>query len=181
MKNEYIETERLLLRKFTPDDFKYLFDNHSKDEIMNQLGLATEDDFIRERDKCTGGYTTYDRTILHFKLVLKESGQIIGGGGFHNWYALHRRAELGYALTREDAKQRGYMSEAVKAMLNYGFNEMNLNRIEAFIGPENIASLKLIQKFGFTKEGHLRSHFFKNGKFEDSVVYSLLADEYNRS
>ncbi|MND70827.1 putative ribosomal N-acetyltransferase YdaF [compost metagenome] len=70
------------------------------------------------------------------------------------------------------------MTEALKPIIQYGFETMKLNRIEAFLSPDNIPSLKLVQKFGFTKEGHLREHYNKDNKLEDSAVYSLLKSEY---
>lgn len=178
MKSTILETERLWLRKYTPDDFTYLFEHSSKSEIMALLGLSTYEEFLKEKTKAEGGYKTYDRTIVHFKLALKKNNQVIGGAGFHNWYSLHRRAELGYAITQAWAKQQGYMSEAVQAILHYGFTAMNLNRVEAFISPENIASLKLIKKFEFTQEGCMRQHYRRDEVAEDSLVFSLLQPEY---
>ncbi len=179
MEFEILNTERLLLRKITPEGFSYIFDNYPDEEIKNQLGITTGEELLKEKEKNRGGYKTYDRSVLHFKLVLKETNEVIGGCGYHNWYFNHRRAELGYALTKEAHKKKGYMSEAVSTVLDYGFNFMNLNRIEACIGPENIASLSLIGKFGFTKEGHLKQHFIRDGNIEDSIIFSLLKEEYN--
>ena len=96
----------------------------------------------------------------------------------HVWYLDHNRAEIGYALTDNPEKSKGLMTEAMNSILKYGFEEMKLHRIEAFIGPENIPSLKLVAKFNFKKEGVLRQHYFKNDKMEDSAVFALLKDEY---
>ncbi|WP_284653739.1 GNAT family N-acetyltransferase [Flavobacterium terrisoli] len=174
---EILETERLLLKKITPALFADLFANYPEAEIKKLLGLSTEEEFLKEKAKSEGGYTTYDRTILAFVLVSKESGQTIGRCGYHNWYKDHSRAELGYALNNDESKRKGYMGEAVKAILDYGFKVMNLNRIEAFIGPANEASLRLVKKNGFVQEGQLRQHFVRNGEAEDSVVFSLLKDD----
>jgi ribosomal-protein-alanine N-acetyltransferase len=178
MEFEILSTERLLLRKLTPEGFKYIFENYSKDEIKAQLGLSTDEEFIKEKQKSDGGYKTYDRSIAHFKLIVKETNEVIGGGGFHNWYAAHSKAELGYVLNKEEHKRKGYMSEAVSTLLEYGFHSMQLNRIEACIGPANIASLSLIRKFGFTQEGYLRKHFTRDGEVQDSIIFSLLREEY---
>ena len=179
MEFELLNTERLLLKKITPEGFKYIFDNFSKEEIKQQLGLLTEEDFIKEKDKVTGGFQTYDRSIVHFKLILKNSNEVIGGGGFHNWYIHHLKAELGYVLNKEEHKRKGYMSEAVATMLSYGFTQMNLNRVEACISPNNIASLSLISKFRFSQEGRLRKHYIRDNQVEDSLIFSLLKEEYS--
>jgi ribosomal-protein-alanine N-acetyltransferase len=178
MEFETLATERLLLRKLTPEGIRYIFANYPEEEIKRQLGLLTDEDFIRDKKKNEGGYTTYDRTIVHFKLILKDTNEVIGGGGFHNWYAVHNRAELGYVLNKDEHKRKGYMSEAVSTMLEYGFKEMNLNRVEACIGPENEASLAVVKKFGFTQEGYLRKHYVVGGETHDSLIFSLLKEEY---
>ncbi|MBL7932361.1 MAG: GNAT family N-acetyltransferase [Bacteroidia bacterium] len=179
MKFEILHTERLLLKKFSPEAFTYVFANYSKEEIKKQLGLNSEEDFIREQKKAEGGYRTYDRSIAHFKLILKETGQVIGGAGFHNWYAMHKRAEIGYMMYKEDFRRKGYMEEAVRKILDYGFNTMELMRIEATISPTNDASLNLIRKFGFKQEGLLRNHYIHEGIIQDSVIFGLLKEEYS--
>ena len=135
MESETVLTERLHLKKFTPEAFTYLFQHFDEEQIKKELGLFTHEEFLKEKKKAEDGYKTYDRTIIHFKLILKETGEVIGGAGFHNWYPDHNKAELGYALNKDEHKQKGYMSEAVKAILDYGFSKMNLNRVEACVGP----------------------------------------------
>jgi ribosomal-protein-alanine N-acetyltransferase len=178
MEFETLDTERLTLRKLTPEIIGSIFANYPREEIKQMLGLLTEEDFAREKMKSDGGFKTYDRSIVHFKLVLKETNEVIGGGGFHNWYAVHQRAELGYMLNKDEHKRKGYMSEAVSTMLNYGFNVMNLNRIEACIGPGNEASLAIVKKYGFTQEGYLRKHYVVADEIHDSLIFSLLKEEY---
>lgn len=179
MEFEILETKRLILKKLTPQIFTSLFENYSEAEIKKQLGLATDAEFIKEKEKSQGGYTTYDRTILSFLVVTKENNEVIGRCGYHNWYPDHRKAELGYALHHDAHKRKGYMSEAVAAVLDYGFKTMNLNRIEACTGPENIASQSLIKKYRFTQEGYLRQHYLRGQDIQDSLIFSLLKEEYD--
>ncbi len=112
--------------------------------------------------------------------MLKTNNETIGRCGFHNWYKDHHKAELGYALSKDDYKQKGYMSEAVRKIIEYGFSTMNLNRIEACVGPENKASLSVIKKNNFTKEGYLRKHYIRDGEIQDSIIFSLLKEEYQK-
>jgi ribosomal-protein-alanine N-acetyltransferase len=72
------------------------------------------------------------------------------------------------------------MGEALKKVLQYGFEELNLNRIEALTSPENEISQKLILANGFMHEGELRSHFLKDDAFENSVFFALLRNEYQK-
>ncbi len=175
---ENIETERLILRKLTPAIYRQIFDTLPDAEIMNVLGLADAEALEKEKQKYRSGLSTYNRTFVNFQILDKASRQILGACGFHTWYTEHARAEIGYALNNEETKAKGIMSEAMKAVVHYGFAHMGLNRIEAFIGPGNIPSLKLVSKFGFTQEGRLRSHYFKKGIIEDSLVFGLLKEEY---
>ena len=179
MELEALETDRLLLKMITPEQFKILFQQFEQAEIMSLLGLKTEEEFAEEKMKSDRGYQTYDRTILSFFLVLKETNETIGRSGFHNWYAKHQRAEVGYVLSSEAHRRQGYMGEALAAILEHGFKVMGLNRIEACIGPDNIASLTLIKKFGFTQEGILRQHYCYDGELMDSIIFSLLREEYS--
>lgn len=178
MKFEVLETERLLLKKLTPEGFKNLFKDYSETQIIDQLGLKSHEEFLREKEKIKGGYTTYDRTVLAFLLVLKENNKTIGRCGYHNWYVDHFKADIGYALNSDEFKRKGYMSEAVRTILEYGFNTMGLNRIEACIGPSNIASLSIIRKFGFTQEGYFKQHYVRDGEIQDTLFFALLKDEY---
>jgi ribosomal-protein-alanine N-acetyltransferase len=178
MEFETLNTERLILKKLTPEVFTHLFENYSDAEIKALLGLTTDAEFLKEKEKCIGGYTTYDRSIVAFLLVLKENDKPIGRCGFHNWYKDHRKAEVGYALYHEEDKRKGYMNEALTAILHYGFDTLNLNRIEACTSPTNIASQNLIKKHGFTQEGYLRQHYVREGEIHDSLIFSLLRTEY---
>ncbi|CAM4291012.1 GNAT family N-acetyltransferase [Flavobacterium terrigena] len=177
MNFETLETERLILRKLSPEDFKYVFANYSKDEIMSFFGFKTEEEFQTGKQKSDKGYATHNRSIAFFQLIDKTSNAVIGACGFNNWYFDHRRAEIGYNMIGEGFKNQGFMSEALEKIIDYGFTEMNLHRIEALVGTENIPSLKLMKKFGFTQEGVLKQHYFINDKFEDSVIFSRLVSD----
>lgn len=175
---EILTTERLLLRKLSPETFEHVYNNYSDEQLINLLGLGTEELLVSEKNKFEKGLTTHNKSFLYFQLLDKSTKKIIGWCGFHTWYLDHFRAEIGYGLFDENLKNKGIMSEAMKVVLDYGFYQMQLNRIEAYIGTNNIPSLLLVEKFGFTKEGILRSHYLKNNVMEDSVVYSLLKTEY---
>ena len=178
LKLTILETERLWLKELTPELHKEVLFNYPDDEVMSFLGIATPEALEVERKNCLIGYTTYRISFRRFLLVEKLSGKTIGMGGFHNWYAMHNRAELGYAMIDNDAKNKGYMTEAVRAMVDYGFDKLNLQRIEAYVGSANIPSLKIVTGLGMIKEGLLRSHFYRDGVYEDSVCFGLLKSEY---
>jgi ribosomal-protein-alanine N-acetyltransferase len=177
---EIIATERLLLRILKPEHYKYIFENYAEAEIRSFFGILTDEEFFKAKMKYEGGYTTYRSTILQFQLIDKETQNLIGSSGYHNWFPEHHRAELGYQLTMDEYKNKGLMSETLKTILKYGFNTMDLNRIEAFIGPYNIPSLKLIKKYNFKQEALLRQHYMYNGIIDDSLLFALLKEEYEK-
>ncbi|MBO6515018.1 MAG: GNAT family N-acetyltransferase [Bacteroidia bacterium] len=178
MKIDEIQTTRLVLRKFDVDVLNHVHTAYSEEKLREFLGAKTEEEFEKERKRYEGGWTTFNRTFLFFHILLKETRELIGWCGYHTWYTDHDRAEMGYGLFDDKWKQKGFMSEAMEAVLDYGFDEMNLHRVEAFIGEENEASKRTVGKFNFVREGLMREHYFNNGKHEDSLVYSLLRSEY---
>ena len=179
IKQPTLETKNLLLKELNPEIQNELFTTYGDEDIISFLGLKNKDELATEKNNWQKGYTTYRTSFKSFLMVEKESGKIIGKAGYHNWYAMHRRAELGYALSDETAKRKGYTTEAVKTIIDYGFEHMDLNRIEAYAGSANTASLKILRGAGFTEEGTLRSHFCRDGKMEDSVCFSILRNEYD--
>lgn len=86
-------------------------------------------------------------------------------------------AKLGYAIAA-DHWGHGYATDAVQAMITHGFSTLGLHRITAAIGPDNAASVAVVKRLGFTREGRLRDHVFTNGAWRDSDLYSLLAHEW---
>lgn len=175
-----IETERLLLTGLSPEDMKFLFENCSKPEIKKILGHRTEEAYQKEASKQENGYAAYNRSFKLFLIKDKASDTIIGRCGLHNWNADHSRAEIGYVMEDEDYKRKGLMTEALGAVIEYGFNTLSLNRIEALVGSGNVPSLRLMEKYHFVKEGVLKQHYYIDGQYEDSVLFSRLYEDYNR-
>lgn len=175
---ETIETSRLILKGFSPEAMNHVFTQYPKPEIMKTLGHLSEEDYLKEEHKHRNGYSSYNRSFILFLLIDKTSGQTIGRCGIHNWNVDHRRAEIGYHMQDENFKRKGLMTEAVGAIIKYGFDRMNLQRLEALVSTENIPSLRLMEKYNFVKEGLLRQHYYINNKYEDSLFFSKLYSEY---
>lgn len=174
-----IETERLLLKELSPEILTQLFRSYSDEDAITFLGLSTMEQLEAEKEKYRNGLSWYRATCRYFMITEKDTGKRIGTVGYHTWYTQHSRAEIGYDI-HESLRGRGYMTEALGATIAHGFSDMGLNRIEAGVGTKNEPSLRLMEHFGFTREGVLRSHYCKNGVIEDSVFFSLLRNEYNK-
>ena len=174
---ETLPTERMYLRKVTAEVYRYVFENYDEAALQAFFGNITAAELARERSKNLQGLEMFGKSFLGFQLLARDTGKVLGSCGFHTWYVEHQRAEIGYALLEEGSKGKGLMTEALRVILPYGFEQMGLHRIEAFLSLENTPSLRLVQKFGFQQEGILREHYYKNGRIEDSAVFGLLRHE----
>lgn len=177
-----LETPRLWLKELNPEIYAWIFANGTDEELMQYLGM-TPSQLESEKFKVKNGMTTYRMTFKMFALVEKETGITVGRCALHNWFKEHRRSEVGYNMTQDSFKGKGFMKEALREIVRFGFEELDLNRIEALIGPTNTPSLRLVQGLGFIQEGILRQHWTVNGISDDSVMYGLLKSEWeaNRS
>lgn len=172
-----INTPRLLLKGITPAIINELFKNKSKEELMTFFNMD-EAGYARLKEMNNAGMESFRVALFYFLLIDKTSGKVIGECGFHSWNKAHHRAELYYHLKNDSDKRKGLMTEAVKEVLNYAYNELELHRVQALVAKDNIASIKLLERFKFKKEGTLREDYLVDGKMEDSECYSLLKHEW---
>jgi RimJ/RimL family protein N-acetyltransferase len=116
------------------------------------------------------------RATYEFAIVELGTGLIVGGAGMRIRDRENRRAELGYVL-RRDRRRMGYMTDAVRLLLAFGFG-MGLHRIEAVCRPENRGSARVLEKAGLEFEGRMRHVKLVRGELWGSLVYAALADEW---
>lgn len=114
-----------------------------------------------------------ENIAINWVICFKQSKKLIGYICFHNIDILNKRAEIGYALFFKYYR-KGLMREAIKEIINYGFNTMNLHSIMANINTINIASQQLLVLNGFEKEAHFKEDFYFNSQFIDTFIYSLI-------
>lgn len=173
-----LETSRLLLRPLSADDVDFVFE-HFADPDVNRYLLDEESLTTHAQAQAivdfylAPGTKSYNRWII----VRKLDQLPIGTCGFHRWHAAHHRSELGYDLAKSSWKQ-GVMTEALSVVLQYGFEHMQLNRIEAFVYPDNDASIRLLERLGFCKEGLLRQCFRQGSVYYDHWLMALLKSDW---
>nr|WP_110930357.1 GNAT family protein [Paenibacillus bouchesdurhonensis] len=174
-----IESERLLLRKMERSDAERMFQYWSDPEVVKYMNIppfASVEDTL-EMIQLLNELSESEDT-LRWGIELKEEGQLIGSCGFNVWELSGAyRGEIGYDLGKE-YWGCGYMSEALRMVLSYGYQTIGLNRIEALVHPNNAASQRLLQAFDFTKEGLLRQYQKTEDGFIDLLMFSLLRQEY---
>jgi [ribosomal protein S5]-alanine N-acetyltransferase len=173
------ETERLLLRPFMPSDaaaVQLLAGNYEVAKTTLSLPHPYPDgaaelwiDFRRDAAKQGHGYT--------FAIINKENDFLLGSISL-NITSEHRRAELGYWLG-PPYWGNGYTTEAAARVLQFGFSELNLNKIYAAAMVKNPASARIMIKLGMKHEGLFRQHVLKWGQPEDITYYGLLKEEYS--
>jgi ribosomal-protein-alanine N-acetyltransferase len=110
-------------------------------------------------------------------IIDKKTEEVIGMFRFHKLHFWHRKTELG-AVLRNDFQQKGAMTEIFKEVLSFGFQTLGLNRIVGDIFADNIGSKRLLEKYGFHKDGTLRQTDFDGERYHDTIVYSLLHSEF---
>jgi [ribosomal protein S5]-alanine N-acetyltransferase len=114
---------------------------------------------------------------IYFAIARKDTNQLIGSIGLTSQNNYHRRIEISYDLAKEYWRQ-GISSKAIKEVARYGFEILQMNRIEAFTATGNIASKNLLIKNGFELEGTLRQHRYHKGNYVDAYVFSLLRGDF---
>ncbi|WP_338708932.1 GNAT family protein [Paenibacillus amylolyticus] len=173
-----LETKRLLLREIKQSDSQDIFQYFSSDEVTKFYDVQSftntkqaEELIQRWKERFENGQ------VIRWGIALKSDNRIIGTCGFHGCMKQHYKAVMGYELAPEFWRQ-GYMTEVTQKIVEYGFKNLELNRIEAFVEPENAGSRKLLERIGFSEEGILKEHFYWKNRFVDNVIYAILKKEY---
>ncbi|MCC3418881.1 MULTISPECIES: GNAT family protein [unclassified Microcoleus] len=173
-----IETERLLLRKITLNDASDMFEYASNPEVSEYTMWSTHTSIEDTKYFLKSLTKMYKRKeLVDWGIVHKAEKKFIGTCGYVEWSMTHSRAEIGYALSARYWRE-GYMSEAVNAIIEFGFREMLLNRIVGRCEVNNIASARVMEKVGMQLEGILRQQLFVKGRYWDLKIYSLLREEF---
>lgn len=177
MESTQLQTQRLHLKGISPQLIHHFFNSRDDAAIIDYFGCDAAG-FEKLKQMHQEGMETHRSSLYYFLIVNNEDSRIMGECGFHNWNKTHRRAEVFYHLREESDKGKGYVTEALRAVLDFGFAQMQLNRIEALVADWNIPSVKLLQRYKFTKEGRMREHYLVNDTLEDSDCYALLKREW---
>jgi RimJ/RimL family protein N-acetyltransferase len=173
-----ISTKRLTLRFLNEADPPALYEMFSHPEVSRYLSWPTWTDRSQAEQMLLETQEAYrSRSALQLGIERRADHALVGTCSLFHFHATSRRAEIGYVLGRPYWGS-GYMHEALKGLLHYAFQTLDLNRIEADIDPRNQASAKTLERLGFQKEGHLRERWIVNGEISDTWLYGLLRREW---
>jgi ribosomal-protein-alanine N-acetyltransferase len=170
-----LHTPRLLLRRIDMSDAETWYEQRRDKVLMQHIGrsLAThlEDvyELIQRVDKAIES-----NEAINWAITIPPDDTLIGTIGFVRMKLENHRAEVGYMLG-SGQHGKGIMTEALEAVVKYGFEVVRLHSIEGVIAPANLASARVLERGGFIKEAMFKENIFFEGQFLDSTVYSLLA------
>lgn len=174
-----IETARLILREIGPEDAPALFDIHGDESLMRWFGVDPLTDLAGAEKLVSlfGAWRTQPNPGTRWGIQLKGEQGLSGTCGLFGWNRAWRKCTIGYELAAS-AQGRGYMHEALLSVLDWGFGNMELNRIEAQVHPENASSIRSVSRLGFQREGLLRALGFWRGAYHDMIQFSLLRSDW---
>lgn len=174
-----LSTERLHLRWTTPDDAAAHFALFSDPAVTRYWSTPAWTDMAQSHAFIEQALAEYASGAgLRFSIVLRDTDACIGSIKLYDFFDQNRRCDVGYALLQAHWG-KGYLAEAMTALLDYAFGTLHLNRIEADIDPRNDASARLLERMAFQKEGYMRERWIVNGEVCDTAFYGLLKRDWD--
>lgn len=174
-----LHTQRLLLRRLTPEDAEAMYRNWASDpEVTRYLTWPPHTAVQQTRALLEAWEAQYrDSTFYQWAIVPEDVGEPIGSISVVKWDEDTDTAEVGYCIGQK-WWHRGYTSEALQAVMAFLFREVKIQRLEARHDTQNPHSGAVMQKCGMTQEGILRRAARNNRGIVDAAVYRMLATEY---
>lgn len=168
----FIKTNRLVIREFEIQDWQAVYEYTSNPDVMKYIpeGVFNEEAAKKFVSENSG------EKAKHYPVILQSENTVIGHIAFHQYFGDHTY-EIGWVLNPK-YYNNGYASEAAKAILDYGFNEMKLHRIIATCQPENIPSYRVMEKIGMRREGYFKKCIPYKDEWWDEFYYAALDEEW---
>ncbi|KHF38890.1 GNAT family N-acetyltransferase [Halalkalibacter okhensis] len=173
-----LETERLFLRKIKTDDLEDMFIYGSNANVTKCVTWNTHQTRADTKEFIDFALDNYkNKQVAPWGIEMKGEQKLIGTIDFVWWKPVHKTAEIGYVIS-EDYWGKGITTEAVKRLIEFGFRNMELFRIQAKCFVENIGSQRVMEKAGMSYEGTNRKDMLVKGIHRDLKVYSILKEEF---
>lgn len=174
-----LQTPRLRLRELADSDIEALFAMHSNFANLEWYGT----DHMNQREDAVQMLARFAQlrrapvSGIRWAICTHDSDTMLGTCGFQKWNREWNSCMVRYDL-KDDARGQGVMQEALRCALVWAFAGMRLNRVEAQIHPQNQASIRLVERLGFVREGLLRKAGYWDERYHDLWMYSLLKNEF---
>ena len=175
-----VETERLLLREFNPDDWSVVHEYAVDPEVYRHMpwGPNSEGQTREFVERAIAASVEDPRMKFEHAITLKEDRRLVGGGGIRAADAGFRTVDMGYCL-HQDCWGKGFGTEAASALVAFGFEHLGVHRIWATCDLENIRSARVLEKAGMSREGTMRDDTWLRGRWRSSHLYSILESEWS--
>lgn len=169
-----LTTERLTLRQLATEDDNDLFVLRSDEHVMKYIARPLYKNIEEAREKIVYLNNGIAKSEwIFWTITLKNDTKLIGTICLWNIIKEHYRAEVGFEL-HPNFQGKGLMQEALTAVLDYGFKDMGFHSIVGYVNPNNLSSIKLMERNNFVREAYFKEDVFFNRKFRDTAVYSLI-------
>jgi RimJ/RimL family protein N-acetyltransferase len=174
-----LESERLLLREFNMSDWPALHAYTSVPDVVKYMpfGPTTGAETREHLSQCLTTAAEQPRRIYELAVVIRAENQLIGTATITLHPQERRHASFSYLLHRH-YWGHGYATEAMRTLINFGFRDLQLHRLEDTADTRNQASVRVMEKLGMQREGHLRETIWKDGQWYDEYIYAILAHEW---
>ena len=175
-----LETERLLLRPYTPDDFDALLAMHSRPDVARYLYWEprTEAEVRTTLEKKVASRAIRSEgDVLAFAVVLKATDEVVADVVLQLISEEHRQGEVGF-IVHPDHQGHGYATEASRALLRLGFEDLKLHRVIGHLEARNAASARVLEKIGMRREAHFVENEYVKGEWQSGIVYAILDREW---
>lgn len=173
-----LETDRLILRRITMRDAKDIFAYSRDPEVARHVLWSAQRDIGEARDYCRFMMKRYRSDLpSSWGIIQKQTNQLVGTIGYMDYSEDNASVEVGYSLAHW-LWNGGYMTEALRRVIGYTFDAMDINRIEAQHELDNPSSGRVMEKCGMQREGVLRQRLYNKGKFVDVALYAILRGDY---
>ena len=167
--------EKVRLRELRRDDIDEILRWINDPEVTGYLSMYRPVTRMAE-EKWIDEISASDRDIVFIMETL--DGEYLGNIGLHSIDHVHQHAEMGIVIGRKDRWGQGYGSDAVRTLLRYGFNTLNLNKVWLRVQAGNQRAIRSYKSCGFVTEGRRRQHVFSDGRFHDEDIMSVLRDQW---
>lgn len=176
-----IETERLILRDFVKEDWRRVLEYQSDPLYLRYYEWTKEDRTPEAVQEFVGWFMAHQEQEPRFKfqlaVTLKSNGLLIGNCGIRMDKANDLEADIGYELDPKHWGQ-GYATEAAHAMVDFGFHRFGVHRVWSWCVADNTGSTHVLEKLGMRQEGRLREKEYYKDRWWDTLMYAILADEW---
>ena len=175
-----IDTQRLVLRRFKYSDdeamLKYWISDEKIQSLYSEPVYTTKEEVKELLDKYIGSYEKDD--YYRWAIIKKSSSECIGQIAYFLVDSRNNFAEIEYCIGSH-FQCKGFATEATRAVIEYGFNQMNLHKVQICTKTINAPSRRVIEKCGLTYEGTLRDYFYMNGEYVGRLYFSILRSEFD--